>query len=422
MTAPRTLEHVVCLGCGCACDDIALRIEGGRIVDARNACPLGLRWFGDGRVPGEVLLRGNPSNRAGAVARIAELLGGERPALIYLAPDISVESQREAVALADRVGARLDSVTSDTVAPGIIAGQRRGRATCTLGEIRNRADFLVFWGVDPEVRYPRYLSRYALDPAGLQVPKGRADRTVIAVDVASSRGPVTAAAAAERVVLTADDEGAALGIMRAVVQGRTFAGLTGGLAAAADLARRMMQARYVVIVADAEPGEAEAGDPQRAEGLAGLALALNGPTRCSLSSLRAGGNRSGADAVCTWQTGFPFAVDFSFGVPRYRPEEPASQLAGVIGAALVVGSVSGVPDAVREALAGIPVAVVGPRASESPVVTEVAIDTGIAGIHEAGTGYRMDDVPLPLTEALAGPPSAAVVLRDVAAALATKET
>ncbi|HEU4649439.1 MAG TPA: hypothetical protein VFS33_10290 [Gemmatimonadales bacterium] len=419
MTAPRLLEHVVCLGCGCSCDDIALRIDGDRIVEARNACPLGVRWFGDGRVPGKVVVRGNPAERAAAVTRIAELLSGDRPALVYLAPDISIESQRAAVALADRTGARLDSVTSDTVAAGIIAGQRRGRATCTLGEIRNRADLLVFWGVDPDVRYPRYLSRYALEPAGLQVPKGRADRTVIAVDVANSRGP---AAAAERVVLNGAEESAAIGIMRAVVQGRTLTGLSGGLAAAADLARRMMQARYVVIVADAEPGEPGPSDPQRAEGLTGLALALNGPTRCSLSSLRAGGNRSGADAVCTWQTGFPFAVDFSFGVPRYRPEEPASQLAGVVGAALIVGSAGGVPDAVRTALARIPVAVVGPRASESPIAAEVAIDTGVAGIHEAGTGYRMDDVPLPLTEALAGPPSAAALLRDVAAALATKET
>lgn len=419
MTAPRLLEHVVCLGCGCSCDDIALRIDGDRIVEARNACPLGARWFGDGRVPGKVLVRGAPADRAAAVARIAQLLGGDRPALVYLAPDISIESQREAVALADRAGARLDSVTSDTVASSIIAGQRRGRATCTLGEIRNRADLLVFWGVDPDVRYPRYLSRYALEPSGLQVPKGPADRTVIAVDVADSRGP---AAAAERVALDGAEEGAALGVMRAVVQGRMLAGLSGALAAAADLARRMMQARYVVIVADAEPGEPGTGDPQRAEGLTGLALALNGPTRCSLSSLRAGGNRSGADAVCTWQTGFPFAVDFSFGVPRYRPDEPASALAGVIGAALVVGSAGGVPDAVRTALARIPVAVVGPRASESPLAAEVAIDTGVAGIHEAGTGYRMDDVPLPLTEALAGPPSAAAVLRDVAAALATKET
>ena len=29
--------------------------------------------------------------------------------------------------------------------------------------------------------------------------------------------------------------------------------------------------------------------------------------------------------------------------------------------------------------------------------------TGMAGIHESGTGYRMDDVPLPLTPVLLHP-------------------
>jgi formylmethanofuran dehydrogenase subunit B len=309
----------------------------------------------------------------------------------------------------------LDSVTGDTVASSIVAGQRRGRATCTLGEIRQRADLLVFWAVDPQARYPRYLSRYALDPVGLQVPNGRAGRATVAVDVGTSRGPADASA---RVALAATEESAALGVMCAAVQGRTLAGLSGGLTAAADLAGRMMRARYVVIVADTEPGDGGANDPQRAEGLNGLAQLLNAPTRCSVSSLRAGGNRSGADAVCTWQTGFPFAVDFTLGAPRYRPEEPASHLSGAIGAALIVGAAGAVPEPVRKALAGVPVAVVGPRASEAPIATDVAIDTGVAGIHEGGTAYRMDDVPLPLTEALPGPISPAVVLREVAAALA----
>ena len=55
----------------------------------------------------------------------------------------------------------------------------------TLGEIRNRADVLLFWGTDPAARYPRFLSRYAPDPPGVHVPQGRASRTVIAVDIGS---------------------------------------------------------------------------------------------------------------------------------------------------------------------------------------------------------------------------------------------
>jgi formylmethanofuran dehydrogenase subunit B len=40
----------------------------------------------------------------------------------------------------------------------------------------------------------------------------------------------------------------------------------------------------------------------------------------------------------------------------------------------------------------------------------IAIDTGVAGVHEAGTALRMDDVPLPLEAILPGPPSAASVI------------
>src|SRR2546428_6001724 len=53
MTSGRTVAHVTCLGCGCACDDIAVVVERDRIASLENACPLGQTWFGDGTVPEE---------------------------------------------------------------------------------------------------------------------------------------------------------------------------------------------------------------------------------------------------------------------------------------------------------------------------------------------------------------------------------
>jgi formylmethanofuran dehydrogenase subunit B len=67
-------------------------------------------------------------------------------------------------------------------------------------------------------------------------------------------------------------------------------------------------------------------------------------------------------------------------------------------------------------LGRIPTVVIGPRASLASGAG-VAIDTGVAGIHEAGTGYRMDDVPLPLTEVIEGARSAAGTLRLLLGAL-----
>jgi formylmethanofuran dehydrogenase subunit B len=75
-------------------------------------------------------------------------------------------------------------------------------------------------------------------------------------------------------------------------------------------------------------------------------------------------------------------------------------------AALVLGSAASLPDLLRDLLSRIPCVVIGPQASESTFAS-VAIDTGVAGIHEGGTALRMDEVPLPLRPALAAPIGAA---------------
>lgn len=412
------MTYATCLGCGCACDDITVVVQGGRIAEAINTCSLGRLWFGDGATPGEIRSGGRAVSLERAIADGATLLGAARRALVYLAPEITSDAQRAAVAIADRLCAALDTPTSE-IADAILAAQRRGRAGATLGEIRQRADLIVFWGVDPSVRYPRYTSRYAVEPVGVQAPEGRKSRTVIAVDVGACRGPDSAD---ERVAINPAEEVDALGAMRAAVLGRA----TGipSLDRVEELARRMARGRYTVIVHDAEPSEL-APDPDRAEELGALAQALNGPSRCALSSLRAGGNRSGADVVLTWQTGFPMAVDFAPGYPSYRPRDGAAGWLGrrEIDAALVVGSVARVPTAVVRGLGAVPTVVIGPAASASPFDAAVAIDTGVAGIHESGTAFRMDDVPLPLHAALSGsafPPSAVTVVRALAERLVTR--
>ncbi|HEX6964763.1 MAG TPA: hypothetical protein VF166_03115 [Gemmatimonadaceae bacterium] len=398
----RTVEHATCLGCGCACDDITVVVRDGRIAEAQRACPLGVTWFGDGRVPARVISEGRDVDVDRAIADAAELLAsGARP-LVYLAGDVSCEVQRAGVAIADRLRALLDTLTTATALPSILAAQRRGRASATLGEIRNRANVLVFWGVDPTQRYPRYTTRYALDPEGIYVPGGRSDRLVIAVDIGDTRALPDAD---ERVHFADDEEIPALTLMRAAILGRPVEGAspTDLASRARELVRHMIAARYLAVVADGEPAPARA--PGRAEALVTLTQALNGPTRCALSTLRAGNNRSGADAVLTWQTGFPLAVDFARGVPRYRPDDGAGVLLerGDLGVALVLGNPATVPSELTAALARVPCVVIGPRASESAFGARIAIDTGVAGIHEGGMATRMDEVPLPLRPSLIGP-------------------
>lgn len=414
---PIQVPHVPCLGCGCACDDIVLTVREGRITAAEHACALGLGWFGDGSVPGAVLVDGREASLTEALDAAAELLdGAQGQVLVFLGGDLTCEAQGAALALADRLRAATDGVVSDAAAEGFLAGQRRGRATATLGEIRNRADLVVFWGVDPDFRYPRYRSRYATTPFGLHLGRGSRNRAVVSVSVGADIGPADADL---RLELAPEQEVAALAELRARLLGRSLGAAAGLPAGLADLAERLVEAKYVAIVHDGEPG-AERRSVERAEGLVALAQALNGPTRAALSTLRGGGNRSGAEAITTWQTGFPFAVDFSRGAPRYRPDRRAPELlaGGALAAALVTGSHASVPDALRRELARVPVVAVGPRASEAPFATRVAIDTGVAGIHEAGLGYRMDEVPLPLQAVLPGPRAVRDTLQQLGGRLA----
>jgi len=241
-----TLPYRTCLGCGCACDDIALEVEGRRIAKAENACDLGRAWFGDGVVPTKVLIGGKSATLEQALDQAAAHLAAAKNPMVYLAGDLTIEAARYGLAIADRLRARLDSLASDTVAAGLVAQQTRGRASATLGELFNRADVVVFWGVDPAERYPRFRERYSTDRKGLAAPEGRASRTLIAVDVGPSKGPKDAD---HRVTLAPDHEIAALGALRAAVAGLRQPDES----PLVDLVDRLKKARYSSLVYDAEP-------------------------------------------------------------------------------------------------------------------------------------------------------------------------
>jgi formylmethanofuran dehydrogenase subunit B len=238
---------------------------------------------------------------------------------------------------------------------------------------------------------------------------------VIAVDIAADRGPKDADL---RLAVGPEDEIAALSVMRATVLGNTLGELPERLRRVPEIARRLTEARYAVLVHDAEPGDQQ-GAPHRAEGLIALTQALNGSTRAALSSLRAGGNRSGVESVLTWQTGYPMAVDYTAGFPTYTPADRGLlRLAhGGLRAVLMAGSVAGLTDAARESLSRVPSIIIGPRASEASFGSRFTIDTGVAGIHEGGTAYRMDEVPLPLRPPLSGTRSVATTLSALLSAL-----
>ena len=183
------IKDSTCTFCGCVCDDIDVTVENNHIVEAKRACILGKAWFlnhhADDRA--SCLIEGTPAPVADGVERAARILTEAKYPIVYGLSDTTSEAQRVAVGIADRIGGTIDTTTSVCHGPSGMAFQGVGEVTCSLGEIANRGDLIIFWGGNPAESHPRHFTKYSLMPKGLFVPNGRKDRTAVGIDVRNTK-------------------------------------------------------------------------------------------------------------------------------------------------------------------------------------------------------------------------------------------
>ena len=179
----KTESNVACPGCGCLCDDVSLTFAEGRISKFAPHCALGERWFRNHSEATQPVaeLNGIAADYSEAIAGATALLQEADYPLIYGLSRSSSPGQRAAVALADRIGAVIDTTASMCHGPSIMALQEVGEVTCTLGEVRNRADLVIFWGCHPAVSHPRHADRYSVFAKGRFTPEGRDSRKVVMI-------------------------------------------------------------------------------------------------------------------------------------------------------------------------------------------------------------------------------------------------
>jgi formylmethanofuran dehydrogenase subunit B len=119
-------------------------------------------------------------------------------------------------------------------------------------------------------------------------------------------------------------------------------------------------------------------------------------------------NVAGSDATLTWQTGYPYAVNFSRGYPQYGPGEfSAVDLLArkEVDAALILASdpIAHFPYQAAGYLKEIPTIAIDPKRSLTTEVAKVVIPTAMAGISAEGTAYRMDNIPIRLRKVVDSP-------------------
>jgi formylmethanofuran dehydrogenase subunit B len=403
------VNHVVCAFCGCVCDDISVTVENDRITQTKNACVLGKAWFLSHAEPSDlpvVKIDGQPATLDQGIEAAARHLSKARYPFIYGLSSTSCEAQRKSVALADVLGGCIDCCTSVCHGPSGMALQGVGEPTCTLGEVKNRADLIIYWGSNPGESHPRHMARYAVTPKGMFIPEGRKGRTVVLVDV---RKTASARAADIFLQIRPGKDFEALWALQALANGQELdaaaveeIGLT--LDQLTDLADRMMRCKFGVLFLGQGLTQTR-GKHFNTSAAFLLVRALNRHAKFALMPMRGHGNVTGVDNVLAWQTGYPFGVNFSLGYPRFNPGEYTVVdvfSRGEADAALVVAAdpVASLPGKAARRMAEIPTIALDTHESETTKIARIVFITATAGIHAEGTIYRMDNIPIRLRKVL----------------------
>lgn len=176
-----------CPGCALLCDDIEVIVESGRIKETRNTCRRGAA-----RIKGCInrlapTIDQKPSDIESAIKKAAGILKDAKSPMLFGFTNSTCEAQVKGIQLAKKLGAIIDDTSSFCQGLLIEKILQKKFRTCTLEDVRNKADVLVYWGSDAQDSQPRHLSRFSYFPRGESRQRGyEEDRIAIAIDVRES--------------------------------------------------------------------------------------------------------------------------------------------------------------------------------------------------------------------------------------------
>jgi len=399
------VKDVTCTVCGCLCDDIEVTLKDGKIVHVRHACRMGTARFlaasSERRIT-EPAIRENGGTRHAsweeAIEKAARILVDAKKPVLFGWSSTSCEALKIGIQIAEEIGGVIDNCASICHGPSILAMENEGLSSCTLGEVKNRADLIIYWGSNPLASHPRHLSRYTAYPRGKFRERGRLDREIIVVDVRSSE---TAKIADWYVRIRPNSDYEIFAALRAIVNGGEITDDEIGGVSREDLyrlAKKMISCQFGSLFFGLGIASSS-GKSNNIENAIGLVRDLNGHTKFTIHPMRGHGNVAGANQVLTWQAGFPFAVDFSRGYPRFNPGDTSVMdiLARREADAMFVIAAdpcAHFPRRAVEWMAEIPLIVINVEEDPSTLIADVVLPGVMVGIESGGTCYRMDDVPI----------------------------
>ncbi len=461
MQQAQVIKSVTCPICGCLCDDIEVTVENNQVVKVKNGCAVCeakfLGYKGEHRIHSPMIRKEGklvPVSMSEAVHAAAEVLANANYPILYGWSSTSSEAQRVGVELTEEVGGIMDNTAVVCHGPSILGVQEVGIPTCTLGQIRHRADLIIYWGCDPWSAHPRHLERYTsftegrfeksewkaymqklkaqagkkkLASAGrsgiahAQAPKPEAcyvggvppaiskgGRKLIVIDVRKS---MSAEMADYFIQVQPNKDYELMQALRALVKDQELdvdqvAGVP--VEYLEEVADALVSCEFGVIFFGMGLTQT-AGKFRNIEVAISLVRDLNMRTKFLIMPMRGHFNVTGANVVSAWQSGYPYGVDFSLGYPRYNPGETTCMdvlLRNENDASLIIAADPGAnfPKRAVQNMVKHPLIVIDPHMNATAMLADILFPAAFVGIEVEGTAYRMDHVPLPLHKVVKPPP------------------
>ncbi|MDY6965295.1 MAG: formylmethanofuran dehydrogenase subunit B [Halobacteriota archaeon] len=395
---------VVCSGCSCLCDDIEIVIKGSEIKEVRNACRIGADLFFDYNLNrATCALNGEKLPMEKALdAAISILKDAKRPFVFGL--DCStIGAQKRSIALAKKIGATIDDASSycqGAVTCKILSSEIK---TCTLDDVRNRADVIIYWGSDPSNSHPRHMSRFSYFPRGEFRLKGwEIERSAICIDVRESS---TEKVCRRKIIIPPGNDGALIEELIEALEGRVPSSSSGIEAKKAiELAGLFKKAEYGVIFTGMGLINAIKNDLTLLEDFMNK---LNEFTEFHLMPMLRPTNTRGFNQILYEETGFVNRVKFNSkdndGV-EYGDEHSFIETLkrGDLDAALVVGSdpLSTIPFSISKKLADIPTITISSTNTPTTMISQVVLTSAKTAVEVDGSLLRMDGIECSIEKAM----------------------
>jgi formylmethanofuran dehydrogenase subunit B len=453
------VKSVSCPICGCVCDDIELTVENNEVVKVKNGCAICEAKFigyrGHHRVQTPLMRKEDklvPVSMDEAVHAAAEILANANYPILYGWSSTSSEAQRVGVELTEEVGGIMDNTAVVCHGPSILGVQEVGIPTSTLGQIRHRADLIIYWGCDPWSAHPRHLERYTSFTEGrfeqsqwkaymqkLKASAGQKKFESAAARIDTIRKPRHQTCAVPGMPQTMSTDGRKLIVvdvrktmsaemadyfiqvqpnkdyeliqaLRVLISdGELDVEKVAGVPVEylKELADALVNCEFGVIFFGMGVTQTE-GKFRNIEVAIQLVRDLNSRTKFLIMPMRGHFNVTGANIVSAWQSGYPYGVDFSLGYPRYNPGETTSMdvlLRDELDASLVIAADPGAnfPKKAVENMVKHPLIVIDPHMNATSMLGDIVFPSAFVGIEVEGTAYRMDHVPLPLKKVVEPP-------------------